>query len=43
MPYLPSEGEKFNIANLDVLDMDNPALADLIRKIGEDVSGTHRH
>ena len=36
MPYLPSEGEKFNIANLDQLD--NPALADLISKIGEDVT-----
>ena len=37
MPYLPSEGEKFSVTNLDVLEMDNPALADLIRKIGEDV------
>ena len=37
MPYLPSEGEKFSVTNLDGLEMDNPALADLIRKIGEDV------
>lgn len=37
MPYLPSEGEKFSIANLDLLDVDNPALAELIRKIGDDV------
>lgn len=37
MPYLPSEGEKFSVTNLDALEMDNPALADLIRKIGEDV------
>jgi len=36
LPYLPSEGEKFNITNLDQLD--NPALADLISKIGEDVT-----
>jgi len=36
MPYLPSEGEKFNLANLDQLD--NPALADLISKIGEDIT-----
>ena len=37
MPYLPSEGEKITIANLDMLDLDNPALAEIIRKIGEDV------
>ena len=35
MPYLPSEGEKFSIANLEQLD--NPALADLMTKIGDDV------
>ena len=35
MPYLPSEAEKFSIANLEQLD--NPALADLMTKIGEDV------
>lgn len=35
MPYLPSEGEKFSLTNLDQLD--NPVLADLISKIGEDV------
>ena len=36
MPYLPSEGEKFTINNFDQLD--NPALADLIDKIGEDIT-----
>lgn len=36
MPYLPSEGEKFTIAELDQLD--NPALADIIGKLGEDVT-----
>ena len=35
MPYLPTEGEKFSIASLEQLD--NPALADLMTKIGEDV------
>ena len=35
MPYLPSEGEKFNITNLDQLN--NPVLADLINKIDKDV------
>ena len=32
MPYLPSEGEKFNITNLSTLD--NPALVNLIGKLG---------
>ena len=32
MPYLPSEGEKFNITNLSTLD--NPALVNLIDKLG---------
>ena len=36
MPYLPSEGEKFTIATLDQLN--NSTLADLISKIGEDVT-----
>lgn len=36
MPYLPSEGEKITLANLDQLN--NPILADLISKIGEDVT-----
>ena len=36
MPYLPSEGEKFSIVNLEQLD--NPALADLISKIGQDIT-----
>lgn len=36
MPYLPSEGEKFTIAELDQLE--NPALADIIGKLGEDVT-----
>lgn len=31
MPYLPSEGEKFNITNLSTLD--NPALVNLIGKL----------
>lgn len=31
MPYLPSEGEKFNITNLSTLD--NPALVNLIEKL----------
>ena len=35
MPYLPSEGEKFSINDLDKLD--NPALAELISQLGEDV------
>ena len=36
MPYLPSEGEKFTIN--DLAQLDNPALADLVSKIGEDVT-----
>ena len=36
MPYLPSEGEKFTIANLEQLN--NPNLADIVSKIGEDVT-----
>jgi len=35
MPYLPSEGENFSINDLDKLD--NPALAELINQLGEDV------
>ena len=35
MPYLPSEGEKFSLYNLEQLD--NPALADLMTKIGENI------
>lgn len=37
MPYLPTEGERFSLTNLEILEQDNPSLADLIRKIGEDV------
>jgi len=36
MPYLPSEGEKFTIAELDKLN--NPALAEIIGQLGEDVT-----